>query len=595
MRLLRGLLAAAFLLLFTLPAQAKLPVARAKYNLTALAMTGKPHEAEGFTHLDYANPDAPKGGALSMARSGSFDSLNPYIIFGNPAAELELTADKLMQRGWNEPFTLYGLVAESIDVSDDRSEITFHLNPEARFHDGTPMTAEDVKFSFEALRDYGLPVRRHVYGLVKKAWIISPREIRFVFGEGYSREDVMILALMPVLPKHYWQKHDISKTTLDAPLGSGPYRIAGIDAGRKIVYERVKDYWAKDLPVNKGMYNFDTITVYYYRDENAALAAFGGGAYDVRQEYDISRWVRDYDLAGRKLSKREIPYARPEAFRGMIFNTRRDVFKDRRVREALSLMFDFDWINRNLFYGQERRIASLFPNSELAPAGAAEGAEKEALLPFRDELPPEVFGASWTPPEGDMRSRTRKAAALLKEAGWVYRDEKLVNAKTGAAFSFEILSFNAREERVALAFARDLKRIGVEARVRTVDLAQFTGRLDAFDYDMVIHQWVNSLSPGNEQTAYWSAAAGKMRGGRNYAGIDSRAVDALAASIGASEDRETLVARARALDRAVMWGYYVIPFYYLGRDLVAYDTDIHMPEASPVYGIEWKSWWRGPR
>ncbi|MFH1158018.1 MAG: extracellular solute-binding protein [Pseudomonadota bacterium] len=560
----------------------------------ALAMHGQPRYAADYKHFDYVNPDAPKGGGLKTSKSGTFDNLNSLVIFGNAAEGLELLNDKLMQRAWNEPFTLYGLVAESIDIAPDRSWIIFHLRRKARFHDGRSMTAEDVKFSYEMFRKYGHPVRRRVYGLVRDVEILSERDIKFTFGEGYDRESAMILAMMPVLPKHYWVKQDISKTTLEPPLGSGPYRIKSVEPGRKIVYERVLDYWAEDLPVNAGQYNFDTISYAYYRDEDIALESFKAGDYDLRREYNIHKWMTAYDsrtLGDGRVVREEIAHGRPEWLRAMIFNTRRPLFQDRRVREALNLMFNFDWVNKSLFFGAFRRIGSIFPNCELAASGTPQGEELAQLEKYRDSLPPEVFGEAWKPLSSDMRDNQRKAMALLREAGWIYKDQTLVNRKTGEPFGFEILLNDPADEKVALEFSRALKKTGIAVRVRTVDSAQFTGRLDAYDYDMVMYRWINTLSPGNEQPNYWGSAAARSRGTRNYAGVENPAVDALAGGIAQAPDRPSLVARARALDRAIMWGYYMIPMYYLGRDLVAHAADIRRPASVPVYGIVTETWW----
>lgn len=571
-----------------------LPSAAYAEHTHAIAMHGQPRYAADYTHFDYVNPAAPKGGALKTSKSGSFNNLNNHIILGNNAEGLELINDKLMQRAWNEPFTMYGLVAESVDVAPDRSWIVFHLNPKACFHDGVPMTADDVKWSYEQYRAHGHPVRRRVYGLITDVKILSAHDIKFTFGKGYDRESVLILAMMPVLPRHYWEKHDITRTTLEPPLGSGPYRIKSVEPGRRIVYERVKDYWGRDLPVNVGQYNFDTITYTYYRDEDIALQSFKAGDYNFRNESNISKWVKHYDfkaLDEGRVIKEDIPHHRPEWLRAMIFNTRRPMFQDRRVREALSMMFNFAWINKNLFFNSFKRITSAFPNSELAATGKPAGEELAELTKYKDELPSDVFGEAWQPPGGDMRENQRQAMALLKEAGWVYKQGALVNGQTGEAFSFEILLNDPADEKIALEFSRDLKRIGVVARVRTVDSAQFTGRLDAYDYDMVMHRWINSLSPGNEQLNYWGTASARNKGARNYAGIESPAIDALAAGIARSEDRPTLVARARALDRALMWGYYMVPMHYLGRDLVAYSTDIVRPKEVPIYGIVREAWW----
>lgn len=579
----------AFLLFWPMAAQAA--------HSHALAMHGAPLYPAEYKHFDYADPEAPKGGELKTYKNGSFDNLNNHIIMGSAAEGLELINDKLMQRAWNEPFTLYGLVAESIDIADDRSWITFHLNPAARFHDGAPMTAEDVKFSYETYRKHGHPVRRRVYGLINKVEILSPRDIKFTFGPGYDRESTLILALMPVLPKHYWEKHDISRTTLEPPLGSGPYRIKSVEPGRRIIYERVKDYWAKDLPVNKGQYNFDTISYTYFRDDDIALQSFKSGGYNLRREYNIGKWQTAYDFKAMddgSVIKEDIAHQRPEWLRALIFNTRRPLFADIRVREALGLIFDFDWINKNLFYSAFQQINSAFPNSELAATGKPANEELAQLEKLRADVPAQVFGDMWQPPSGDMRDRQRRAMELLEKAGWIYKDQRLMDAKTGAPFTFEILLSDPADEKIALAFARSLKKIGIDARVRTVDSAQFTGRLEAFDYDMVSFRWINSLSPGNEQVNYWGSAAAAARGSRNYAGVASPAIDALAAGIAQAEKREYLVARAHALDRALMWGHYMIPLQYLGRDLVAHTADIRRPKIVPIYGIVTETWWQAP-
>ena len=559
----------------------------------AIAMHGSPKYAADFKNLSYVNPHAPKGGDLRLSKSGTFNNLNNHIITGNNGEGLENVNDKLMQRVWDEPFTMYGLVAESIDVAPDRSWIAFHLRKEARFHDGIPMTAEDVKFSYEHYRKNGHPVRRRVYGLITNVEITSPRDIKFTFGPGYDHESVMILAMMPVLPKAYWEKADITKTTLKPPLGSGPYKIVSVEPGRKIVYERVKDYWAKDLPVNVGQYNFDTITYSYFRDDDIAIQAFKSGDYNLRREFDVTKWETRYDfkaLDEGRVVKEEIPHQRPEWLKALIFNSRRPMFADIRVRHALSYLFNAEWLNKSLYYGKMQRIASAFPNSELAAAGKPEGEELRILEEYKADLPAEVFDGAYRPNDMNGRDARREAIALLKEAGWIYKDSKLVD-KDGKQFSFEILLGDYADEKIALEFTRDLKKAGIDARVRTVDNAQFVGRLDDYDFDVVGHRWINSLSPGNEQVNYWGAKSAESKGARNYAGITNKAVDALADSIGRSETRETLVSRTRALDRALMQGYYMIPLFFLGKDLVAHSSDIHRPSVTPIYGMVLESWW----
>lgn len=562
-----------------------------------ISMHGEPKYKAGFDHLDYVNPDAPKGGALRLAKTGSFDNVNANIITGTPAEGLEHLNDRLMQRVWDEPFTMYGLVAREIEVSADRSSITFYLRPEARFHDGAPMTAEDVKFSFDMLRQHGHPVRRRVYGLVSAVKIQDPHTISFTFGKGYDRESVMILAMLPVLPKHYWNTADITKTTLKAPLGSGPYKIASIEPGRKIVYTRVKNWWAKDLPVNRGLYNFDTVHYTYFRDDDVALQSLMAGGYDLRREYDINNWLLSASakpVQDGRLLREEISHQRPEWLKAMIFNTRRAPFDDMRVRQALGLMFNAEWVNQTLFSGALKRLDSSFANSDLAPHGTPSESELALLMPVKADVAPETFGAAWQPPFGTLRERQRTALQLFKGAGWELKNQKMINQTTGKDLSFEILLSDARDEKIALSFARDLARIGIVLRVRTVDSAQFTGRLEAFDYDMVIFRWINSLSPGNEQVNYWGSAAAANHGSRNYAGIKNPAIDTLADAVARTTTREGLVTTCHALDRAVMQGHYFIPLFYIGRDLVLHTANINKPSQTPIYGAVLESWWKNP-
>lgn len=572
----------------------ELAAARAGKGVHALAMHGEPKYPPDFTNLEYVNPDAPKGGTLRLARTGSFDSLNNHIITGTAAEGLAMLNDQLMQRVWDEPFTLYGLVVETAEVPEDRSWVTYHLRPQARFHDGTPITAADVKFSYEVFLKHGHPVRRRVYSLVSHVTIIDDRTIRFDFGPGFDPETVMILSLMHVLPRHYWEKNDITKTTLTPPLGSGPYKIASVDPGRRITYERVKDYWAKDLAVNRGHYNLDTITYSYFRDDDIALQAFKAGEYDVRREYDVAKWNTAYDFRavdeGRVL-KEEIAHGRPEWLRALVFNTRRKTFADIRVREALDQMFNHEWLNNTLYGGAMKRIDSVFANSELAARDKPAGEELEMLESLREQLSPRIFGEAYKPPAGEMRNRQRRALNLLREAGWTYKDQKLVDGQ-GRPMRFEILNGSKADEKIALEFARTLRRIGIDVSVRTVDSAQFAGRLDSFDYDMVMFRWINSLSPGNEQMNYWGSAAAEQKGSRNYAGVRDPAVDALADSIARTRSRAGLVTRARALDRVLMHGHYMIPLFYPGADMVARSAEVKRPDTTPVYGVVLESWWR---
>lgn len=564
-------------------------------------MHGEPKYGPGFTHLEYVNPEAPKGGQYKEAAIGTFDNLNPYAIKGKAASGLNLVYDRLMQRVWDEPFTMYPLIAERAEVTGDRSAVTFHLNPAARFHDGTPVTAADVLFSFETLRDHGRPNMRRIYRLVDEAKIIDERAVYFHFGEGHDKETVMILAMMPVLSKAWWEGRTFDATLLEVPNLNGPYRIAAVDPGRRIVYERVADYWAKDLPVNKGHFNFDKIVYEYYRDDTVAFEAFKAGNLDFRREWNAGKWASDYDFPAIKSGKvkaEALPHGRPERVRSLIFNMRRAPFDDILVRRALNYALDFGWVNKNLYHGQYKRIDSYFPNSALAAKGEPSAAELALLEPFRDALPAEVFGPAWTPPQAEgqqaQRENLRQADALLQEAGWIIRDGRRVHRQSGQPFTFQILLDSPEDEKLALSFAGSLKRLGITASVRALDAAAFLGRLNEYDFDMVLYHWVNSLSPGTEQMLYWSCEAAKQPSRWNFPGMCHPAIDSLAAGIANAVDRDDLVAHARALDRVMMWHFFTVPLYYAGEDYVSYKNYISRPETTPLYGLVIESWWAAP-
>lgn len=532
-------------------------------------MVGEPKYTRASDHFDYANPDAPKGGTLRQAALGSFDTLNPYSIKGRAATGLDLVTDRLMSRVWDEPFTMYPLIAEKVDVPDDRSSITFYINPKARFHDGTPITVDDVMFSFETLREHGRPNMRRIYKLAT-ASKIGGNGIKFTFGEGYDRETPMIFALMPVLSKAYWTGKTFDETTVKPPLGSGPYKIASVDPGRQIVYERVKDYWAADLLPNKGHNNFERVIYDYYRDDSVAFEAFKAGNANFRREWDAGLWRSGYDFPAVKdgrVKQDTLVHGRPDRVRAFIFNTRRPPFDDIRVREALNLLFDFDWVNNNLYHGEYKRISSYFPNTELAAQRNAPPGKKDA--------------------RGDMR----KADALLKEAGWIIKDGKRVNEKTGAPFTFEIMLDDPGNEKVALSLVRNLERMGISARVRVLDAAAFRGRLNDYDFDMTLYFWLSTLSPGTEQYLYWSCEAAKEPARWNYAGVCDPEIDSLSQNIATARSRDELVGMVRALDARLMAGQYMIPLYYNPKDYVAYWTPVKRPETVPLYGLVIETWW----
>jgi len=551
-----------------LPSQA---IAQDRTPQFGLAMHGAPKYSAADQYLEYINPDAPKGGSIKMTAIGTFDTINPYSIKGKAAQGLNLTYDRLMRRVWDEAFTMYPLIAESYEMPEDRSSITFNINPAARFHDGTPITADDVLFSFETLKTSGRPNMRRVYKLVTTAEKQGNNSVHFAFGDGYNRETALILALMPVLSKSYWQDKEFDSTTLDDIPMNGPYKIKDIDVGRSITYERVKDYWAKDLLPHIGHYNADEITYEYFRDDGVAFEAFASGDQDIRRESDIGKWSKSYNLpaiASGDIIKEALPHHRPEATRGFIFNTRRAPFDDIKTRKALSLMLDRHTMNSLFFNNEKRFITSYFPNSEF-----------EAI---KFETPPEQG-------EKNIRDDMRTAATLLKEAGWSV--ENGVQIKNGKPLSFEILLQTPEDEKLALNFKQSLKRLGIDMSIRVTDSADFLRRIRSYDYDMVLHFWQSSLSPGTEQLLYWGCEAAKQEGRFNYAGICTPEIDALAAAVANTDTRDELVSTMQKLDAELLKGNYMIPLFYIGKDYVAYNKKMKHPEQTPLYGTVLEAWW----
>lgn len=571
-----------------------------------LAMHGDLKYPEGFPYFDYVNPAAPRGGTLRQAVTGSFDTLNPHVVKGMPAYGLGYVFETLLTRSWDEPFSIYGLLASRVEMPDDRREITFHLNPAARWHDGSPVTAEDVLFSFDVQRRFGTPNRRQFYEKVALAQSVGDRAVRFVFlktpdGE-VDREMPLLMGLMPIHSRIWWRDRPFDQTVLTPPMGSGPYRISEVEVGRHIRYERVRDYWAHDLPTRRGLFNFDRLDFLYFRDDGVALEAFKAGQADVRRESDPVKWATGYEgpaLRDGRIVRVETPHARPEFANGFIFNTRRAIFADRKVREALGYATDFNWIARNLFHGSLKRATGYYPNSELAARGLPDAAELAVLEPWRKLLDPALFTTPFTLPLSDgtgpagNRDNRHKALQLLAEAGWTLKGGRLVN-RAGKPFSFEILLSNPGDERIALEFARSAERLGMTVAVRVVDSAQFQSRLDSFDFDMTIRWWVSTLSPGNEQLYYFGSVAASQQGSRNYAGISDPVVDALASAIAKAPTRQELVTRTRALDRVLQWGYYMVPLFHSGVDRVARQSWVMQPTVQPLYGPLLDSWWRNP-
>lgn len=559
-------------------------------------MYGQPKYGPDFAHFDYINPDAPKGGTVRLGAAGTFDSFNPYIIKGNAAAGADY--ETLMVGSADEPFTKYGLIAESVEWPDDRSWVAFTLRPEARWHDGEPITVEDVIFSLETLKTKGQPFFRFYYGTVDRAEKVGERKVKFFFKEAGNRELPLIAGEMPILPKHYWQNRDFEKTTLEPPLSSGPYRVADFEAGRFVVLERVPDYWGRELPVNVGHNNFERMRYDYFRDETVLRQALKAGVLDFRIENQAKSWALDYDVpAVRKgwLRKATFPHERPAGMQALVFNTRRPIFADRSVRKALNYAFDFEWTNRVLFFGQYKRSESYFSNSELASRGLPQGLEAAVLEKYRGRVPDEVFAREYRPPTTDgsgwPRDNLLTALPLLNEAGWTIRDGKLVNEQTGEPMRFEILLVSPAFERIVLPFVRNLKRLGVDARIRLVDESQYINRLRSFDFDMAMLVWGQSESPGNEQRDYWGSAGANSPGSRNYIGVSDPVVDELIEAINNAPDRDSLVARTRALDRVLLSGSYVIPGWHLSADRVLYWDKFSYPDVSPKRGVQFDTWW----
>jgi microcin C transport system substrate-binding protein len=503
--------------------------------------------------------------------------------------------DTLMVSSSDEPFSEYGLIAESIEVPADRSWVAFTLRPEARFHDGSATTVDDVIWTFETLKAKGQPFFRSYYAQVVKAEKVGDRKVKFSFGPGENRELPLIVGQLPVLSKAYWGKRDFEKTTLDMPLGNGPYRVEAVEPGRSITYRRVKDYWGAKLPVRVGQNNFDSIRYDYYRDITVAVEAFKGGEYDFRQENVAKNWATSYNTPAvtQGLIKKEgIKNEVPTGMQSFVYNTRRPVFQDARVRQALAYAFDFDWMNKTLFYGSYTRTKSYFSNSELASRGLPGPDELKILEPFRGKIPDEVFTKEYAPPDGsNPREAAREALRLLQDAGWVVKGQQLVNAKTGEPMGFEILISDPTWERIALPFAKSLERLGVTARVRTVDTAQYQNRTDSFDFDMTVWVWGQSLSPGNEQRDDWGSAAAATPGSRNVAGIKDPVIDKLIDLVISAPDRKSLVTRTQVLDRVLLWSNYVIPQWHINMFRVVYWDKFGRPAINPKYALGFTTWW----
>ncbi len=562
----------------------------------AIAMHGVPKYGPDFKYFDYVNPTAPKGGTLKLARRGTFDSFNVFIDLGNPASTGSI--ETLLTSSSDEPFTEYGLVAESLEVPEDRSWVIFNLREQARWHDGVPITAEDVVWSFDTLMTKGQGFFRFYYKDVLDVEKLTERKVKFTFGETENRELPLIVGQIPILPKHYWETRDFSKTTLEPPLGSGPYRIKDFEPGRFIVQERVKDYWGVNLPVNVGLNNFDEIRTDFYRDDTVIRLALKSGDIDFRSENQAKAWASDYNVPAVEegwLKREFVKHQQPTGMQAFVMNTRRPIFQDKLVRKALDYAFDFEWTNRNLLHGQYTRTESFFSNTELAATGEPVGEELEILERFRSQLPPEVFNRTYSAPQTDgsgaPRENLRMAQKLLAEAGWVVQDLKLVHRETGQKMSIEVLIVSPAFERIILPFQKNLSRLGIDASIRLVDQTQYINRVRSFDFDMIVSGWGQSNSPGNEQRDYWSSIAADREASRNYCGIKDPVIDQLIDLVIQAPTRESLVARTRALDRVLLAGHYVIPQWHIKGDRILYWDKFSRPEKPVRQGTMIGRWW----
>lgn len=565
----------------------------------AITLYGKPKYKPGFTHFDYAEPDAPKGGAVKLASPASFDNLNPFILKGVKAPGIGMTFETLMTGSLDEPQSMYGLLAESVDIAADNRSAVFFLNPNARWHDGTPVTAEDAVFSFNTLIEKGDPTYKIVYADIEKIQKTGPLSVKFTFKDPKNRELPTIAASLSVFSKAYYEKNPFDQTTLTAPMGSGPYKVKSVDQGRSIVYERVKDYWGAKLPVNVGQNNFDEIRYDVYRDETVMLEAFKSGGYDYREEYVARNWATAYDFPAIKdgrVVKRTIENDVPTGMQCFIFNVHNSKFKDRRVREAITLAMDFEWMNKTLFYGAYKRNSSFFMNTEFAANGLPGQDELALLEPYRAELPPELFTQAFAVPltdgSGNNRKNLLRAQALLNEAGWVIKDGFRVNRETGEPLTVEFMLNQPTFERVVAPIRKNLERLGIPATIRMVDDSQYQKRVDTHDYD-VISTWFNRqvFFPGNEQKALWHSSQADVEGSNNIGGVKNAVVDAMIDRLLAAKDLPHLTAAARALDRVLLWENYVIPHWHAPYFRVVHWDKFAEPKTAPRYAVGFSRWW----
>ncbi|TKA90300.1 extracellular solute-binding protein [Halopseudomonas bauzanensis] len=582
----------------------------AVYKQHGYAVFGQPKYTRDFTHLDYVNPDAPKGGTLRVMGSGIFDTLNPYTLKGTSPISTgnfyqygisELNEPLMVGNGiydpsGDEPYSAYGLIAETLEFSDDRSWVVFNLRPQARFHDGRPITAHDVAFSYRLLSEQGHPNYRAMLQEIERIDLLGTHRIRFIFKSSNNPLLILRLGELPVLPEHYWRDRDFTATTFEPALNSGPYRITQVMPGRRVVFQRVKDYWGKDLPINRGKYNVDRLEVEFYRDNNVAFEAFKAGEFDIYLDHKASNWANAYDfpaVTSGAVVKRAIKHEIPASTQALFFNTRRSPFDQRLVRQALGMLFDFEWSNRVLFYDAYQRSLSYYPNSPFSATDLPAGQEFLYLSEYRDQLPSELFLQPYSLPTTDgrgiPRDTLRQAVELFAEAGWTLRNGRLQNA-AGRPLTFEVLLVNPSLERILLPWSTNLARLGIDLRIRTVDRAQYKARLDQFDFDMILTTLPQTLSPGYEQHVYFHSSQRDVKGSRNYAGIANPIIDELLGTLLAANTRTKQIAAAKAIDRVLLWEHYTIPNWYINYHRIAHRSTLRSL-TTPPYSLSIRSWW----
>ena len=572
---------------------------KAEINIAhAIAMHGEPKYPDSFQYVDYANPDAPKGGKIILSSTGSYDSFNPFILKGTAAAGIGNLYETLTTGSSDEAFTEYGLIAKTIEWPDDRSWVAFTIREEAVWHDGKKISPEDVIWTFNTLMEKGHPFYKYYYGDVVEVIQENDNKVRFNFKGNTNLELPLIVGQLPVLPKHYWTNKNFEETSMDIPIGSGPYKIKNFDAGRTITYELDSDYWGKNIPIKKGTENFGVIQYEYYKDRSIEREAFKSGDIDLFSENTSKDWATSYDTPAVQnglIKKELIEHQNPQGMQGFAFNTRKEIFEDKRVREALSYAFDFEWTNKNLFYDAYKRTNSFFENSELASSGVPSGGELDLLNDYRELLPQKLFQEEYNPPKTDgsgfMRKELQEATKLLQDAGWELQEGKLINKKSGSKFEFELLLVSPAFERIVLPFKDNLAKLGIDVSVRTIDSAQYQNRLDGFDFDMIVSTFSQSLSPGNEQRNFWGSDAAKTNGSRNIIGISNEVIDSLIEKVISAKDREDLIMTTRALDRVLLWNHYVIPQWHISAYRTLYWDIFDKPLVRPKYSLGTHTWW----